>query len=208
MKKILIIAWVLTVVFTLRAEDRNSVLVTKQITRYQSSMIPDKTDEMKIQNLDLKMTGQNAQLKKAMLEILEQIVKTNYESPIFKVTVSTQPDHRVMLGVKSCDIMQEDAQGRKMIVGVLQVKNCYFIVQDTGNSENLVQEIFSKGRGKTKFERVFEYVEEILRPGGTLFRGMWNNESQAFDIGEFIINGNDTLHPAIEENSQEATFQY
>ena len=92
MKKILIIAWVLTVVFTLRAEDRNSVLVTKQITRYQSSMIPDKTDEMKIQNLDLKMTGQNAQLKKAMLEILEQIVKTNYESPIFKVTVSTQPE--------------------------------------------------------------------------------------------------------------------
>lgn len=203
MKNWLIFILMLAFVPPVNGDNSNTVPVTKQITRYQSSLIPDKTDEMKIDNLELDTTGQYAQLALATQDVLQQIVAINYESPFFKVSAYPNAENKTMLYVQSCDIMQEDAQGRKMLMGVVKIKNCYFVVQKRSQSGSIVENLFKKGRGKIEFERVFEYVEEPLTLGGTLFLGIWNGQKQGFDANEFTVNGDDLLHPSTGETPPE-----
>lgn len=197
------------------AGDKNTVLVPVYITRGQSSMIPEKTDNMKLQNLALNPDGAQRSLARCIRWVADSIVRTNYESNIFLLTVTPLSQDGAAVEITSFDPMKEDAAGRQQLYGVVKHAHCYLIVKCVGDMEAhlsaptnklLLNQLFNKDKGKTKFERVFELVKDRIQYGGTCFKGTFKNGR--FDtMLEFKVNGKDLLHPATPSPDPERVVQ-
>lgn len=201
MKKIAIaLLLIVALASTAIASDKNVVLVTKHITRSQTSQLPDKTDVMKLKNLQLNGTGEYGPLAQATLTLLEQIASTNYESNTFWFTLEWQPSGDIALQVVSSDVMESSPQERKTFLGNIKVGNCYFVIQEKSNKQ-LMKKIVEGCQGKTQFEHVFEYVVDPISYGGTRLNAMWSSSSNSFTINQFCINGENQLMPSSQETS-------
>ena len=182
------------------AGDKNTVVVPKQFTRDQSGMIPEKTDYMKLQNLAFNRRGEQQSLIAALQPVLDSIVSTNYELPFFSLTLRPMTAGGTRVEIASYDMMQEPAAARKLLYGVLKIKNCYFIVKNavtTTDNILLLQQMWVNSSGKTRFERIFELVTDPVHYGGTKFVGQYQNGR--ITPSTFIVNGEDLLHPKSAE---------
>lgn len=179
------------------ASDKNTVVVPKQFTKGQSSIIPEKTDYLKLQNIAFNRRGEQQGLIAALQPVLDSIVSTNYELPFFSLTISPMVAGGTRVEIASYDVMQEPAAARKLLYGVLKIRNCYFIVKNavTTTADNilLLQQMWTNASGKTRFERIFELVTDPVHYGGTKYVGLYKNGH--ITPSTFIVNGEDLLHP-------------
>ena len=215
MKKCFLILYVSLIAIVAWAGDQNTVLVPKYITRGQSSVIPEKTDNMKLRNLEFNQNGDQGNLVRCIQWAADSIVRVNYETNIFLLTVTSLKSGDATVEMRSFDPMGSNPTDRQQLYGVVKHAHCYLVVKlISGNelrgawagNQPLLKQLFKDAHGKTKFERVFELVEDLVQYGGTRFVATYRNG--VFDpILEFIVNGEDLLHRVIAkpENGDDIT---
>ena len=105
-----------------------------------------------------------------------------------------------MVSVRGEDVLGSPIEKRKQYVADLVLDRAHFVIVGGDANQGLLKRLFQK-RGRIKFERVYEYVEEKIPVNPTLFECVWKNGE--LNITSFIMGGEDRLNQSKSEDDGE-----
>ena len=146
----------------------NEVIITRKYTSSESNIIPQKTDQLQVQNLALSSKEEVKEIVDAIGKMVNIINADDYEHYVFSLYVYPNSAHTYTVQIESHDPMTYSKEVRENMLGVAKIGYRYFIVHHVQDLEALQSKLWEKAKGKIKFVREFELVSfkpEITRTG-------------------------------------------
>ena len=158
-------------------------IVGKQITLDEREQIPDKTLEVKMNQLKFN-TKEQPELSRQLLGLLDDIADNDFANDVFVMSFS-QPADTLFITINNCDIIDSIGTNPKLYYGDIGVKQCHFVVTQNPECEKLLKKLF-KTDGKINFVREFEYVAFKNDPYNTTAKVTFCNNQ--LNVNDLIIN--------------------
>ena len=195
MKRFLLAIIALTAMWhSTMAASRNTVVMPVQVVQGDSSFkLPSKTDYLELKKVTMADAPEIKAFAEALSAKLAQIEENGAEHYCYALVVWPEGDgvDNLRVDLYDHDILQSSAAARRMAYGDYCVRGTHFIMLMNPDNADFLKKYVKNAGGYTRFERVYEYVPEIIAKHHTMLHATFADGR--LTATTYIIDGDDQL---------------
>lgn len=194
MKKIIAILIILAALsLSAQAAKRNTVVLPLQVVKGEGFTLPNKTDYIELKKVriddDASLNGFGASLAEK-LKAIDDNGSLHY---VLALVIKPEDDGsgQLRVDIYDYDILKGNELTRRMAYGDLEVGRTHFLLMMNPDNADFLKRHVKNAGGYTRFERVFEFVAEVLPQQHTMLHAVWDGSKMSTNT--YILDGEDQL---------------
>lgn len=195
MKKAIAILITLTAMFqSMQAAPRGTVVLPLQVVKSDGFTLPNKTDYLELKKVKMSTDAALNGFGAALNEKLKEIDDKGAEHYVYALVARPDDDQsgQIRIDIYDNDILKGNELSRRMAFGDLQVGQTHFVVLMNPDNADFLKKYVKNAGGNTRFERVYEFVAEVLPKQHTTVHATWDGSK--LNVTTYILDGEDHLN--------------
>ncbi len=209
MKKAIAIFVTLTAMLqSVQAATRGTVVLPLQVVKTDGFTLPSKTDYLEIKKVKISTDAALNGFGAALNEKLKEIDDNGAEHYVYALVARPAEDQsgQIRVDVYDSDILKGNELSRRMIFGDIQVGRAHFVVLMNPDNADFLKKYVKNAGGNTRFERVYEFVAEVLPKQHTTMHATWDGSK--LNVTTYILDGEDLLNSNTSAQAGEPGEEY
>ena len=188
MKRFTLIVVMALSLISVSAADKE-LLIPVYLTEQQHHMLPEKTDFVKVPQVECK-DGKYSDFLAGLIACLTDIAATDVDHNVYSLKIQHSGTD-LLVNVVGRDVLQSSEKERKNFKGDMIIERAHFIILEDDDNRGIFKAMFRKAGGNVRIEHVFEFVPEVPTFQPTVFRALWKDNN--LSVSEYVVGGEDKL---------------